>query len=185
MTRRVGLGVITMIGLGMLAVYGMPVSAGEHGGKEHGGTAEKEHGGTASHEHDAHEHGDTASQEHGGKEHGGTASQAPSAEAIRGAIRNYVQQLEEGEAGFTIKDSETDATRKLELVRVHERVGKTGSLYYSCTDMQDVTNGELLDLDFDVNASSEGLEVVDVRIHKVDGEARYTYDDQDNRIPLI
>lgn len=182
MKRGVGLGVITVIGLGMLAVYGTPVSAGEHGGKEHGGTAstatDKEHGGTVS----------TATD----KEHGGTAPQAaleelqePSPLAIRTAIRDYVTQIEKDEGGFTIEDSETDATRTLELVRVHERVGKTGSLYYSCTDMKDVENGELLDLDFDVDASGGDLNVVDVRIHKVDDEARYTYDDDDKRIPLI
>jgi len=69
-------------------------------------------------------------------------------------------------------------------VRVHERVGKTGELYYSCTDMQDTSTGELLDLDFDVEANDEQLEVVDTRIHKVNGQERYTYDEQDNRIPL-
>ena len=51
--------------------------------------------------------------------------------------------------------------------------------------MKDTKTGDLLDLDFDVEALPDGmLEVVDVRIHKVNGAARYTYDDQDNRIPL-
>jgi hypothetical protein len=72
----------------------------------------------------------------------------------------------------------------LEFVRVHDRVGKTGSLYYSCTDMRDKQTGELLDLDFDVKATGEKLKVVDGRIHKVGGKARYTYDEHDNRIPL-
>ncbi|MBI3324709.1 MAG: hypothetical protein HYZ92_05460, partial [Candidatus Omnitrophica bacterium] len=66
-----------------------------------------------------------------------------------------------------------------------ERVGKTGEAYYSCTDMKDAASGEILDLDFDVADEDGVLEVVDVRIHKVSGQARYTYDDQDNRIPLM
>jgi hypothetical protein len=78
----------------------------------------------------------------------------------------------------------TGTTRKLEFVRVHDRVGKTGPLYYSCTDMRDKQTGELLDLDFDVKATGEKLKVVDGRIHKVAGEARYTYDEHDNRIPV-
>ena len=69
-------------------------------------------------------------------------------------------------------------------MRVHERVGKTGTLYYSCTDMRDRDTGQLLDLDFDVKASGSELSVVDTRIHKVNGQARYTYDDQDRRIPV-
>ncbi len=96
-----------------------------------------------------------------------------------------MKQVKKDQGSFTIADSETGTTRELRLVRVHQRVGKTGSLYYSCTDMKDVENRELLDLDFDVDVSGGDLSVVDVRIHKVDGEARYTYDEDDNRIPLI
>ena len=44
--------------------------------------------------------------------------------------------------------------------------------------------GELLDLDFDVDAEGGQLQVVDTRIHKVAGQARYTYDEHDNRVPV-
>jgi hypothetical protein len=40
---------------------------------------------------------------------------------------------------------------------VHDRVGKTGTLYYSCTDMRDTQTGESLDLDFDVKAENGKL----------------------------
>lgn len=184
MRHGVGVVMVTVIGLGMLAVCGMPVSAGEHGGSEHGGTSvsegSSEHGGVK------------LGSEHGGKEHGGTASsvitetpQEPSAQAIRDTIQDYVTQITEDQGNFTIEDSETGTTRELQLVLVHERVGKTGSLYYSCTDMRDAANGELLDLDFDVDVSDGDSNVVDVRIHKVDGQARYTYDDDNNRISLL
>ncbi len=178
MSRVVGAAIVTVIGLGMLTVCGLTVSAGEHGGKEHGGAKKVE--------------SKPIAKEHGGKEHGGTTSQAapvkvqePSARDIRGTIRDHVKQVKKDQESFTIEDSETGATRELRLVRVHQRVGKTGSLFYSCTDMKDVENGELLDLDFDVDVSGGDLKVVDVRIHKVDGEARYTYDDDDNRISLL
>jgi hypothetical protein len=145
------------------------VFAAEHGGKEHGGAATQEHGG----------------HEHGGHEHGGQAVQAePSAEQIRQAIRDHIALTEQRSGAFTIEDEATGSTRTLQLVRVHERVGKTGALYYSCTDMRDASTGELLDLDFDVDASGDQLAVVDVRIHKLEGQARYTYDEHDNRIPL-
>ena len=42
----------------------------------------------------------------------------------------------------------------------------------------------MLDLDLDVADQAGKLAVVDVRVHKVGGEERYTYDENDNRIPL-
>ena len=174
MTRRVWYGFIAAGVSGFLGV-GIAANAAEHGGQEHGGTttapAAKEHGGTT--------------QEHGGHEHGGQAVKAePSAEQIRQTIQGHVQGLAKKKGAFKIKDFVTGGTRSLEFVRVHDRVGKTGDLYYSCTDMRDKKTGELLDLDFDVNATDEGLKVVDQRIHKVAGKARYTYDEHDHRIPV-
>jgi hypothetical protein len=46
--------------------------------------------------------------------------------------------------------------------------------------------GDLLDLDFDVVAQPDALQVQadKVRIHKVNGKARYTYDEEDNMVPV-
>jgi len=170
--------VVALVAMGAWGVLsGAPGFAAEHGGKEHGGTATKEHGGTAAPQ--AKEHGGTT-QEHGGQ----AVNAEPSAEQIRQTIQGYVQGIAQKRGTFPIKDPATRTTRTLEFVRVHDRVGKTGSLYYSCTDMRDKKTGELLDLDFDVKATGEKLKVVDARIHKVAGKARYTYDEHDNRIPL-
>ena len=170
MTRQMGAGLF-VIGMSGLLSVGWSAYAAEHGGREHGGTTAapapaKEHGG--------------ATQEHGGQ----AVKAEPSAEQIRQTIQSYVQGMAQKESAFPIKDSVTGRTRNLEFVRVHDRVGKTGSLYYSCTDMRDKQTGELLDLDFDVKADGGMLQVVDQRIHKVNGQARYTYDEHDNRIPL-
>jgi len=129
--------------------------------------------------------------EHGGKEHGGkepggiVQTQAPSNEDIRKAMRSYVEEESAKTGGnFEVRDPETNTTRRLSLIRVHERVGKTGNYYYSCADFKDVDSGEMLDLDLDVEDQNGTLQVVDVRIHKVDGKERYTYDENDNRIPV-
>jgi len=147
---------------------GSYVSAAEHGGKsvgkEHGGTTEKEHGGATQ------------------KEHGGAS--APSADAIRSAMKDYVMDKSKATGTFDVVDPETGETRKLELIRVHERVGKTGDYYYSCADFKDTESGQMLDLDLDVEDKGGKLSVADVRIHKVEGKERYTYDEHDNRIPL-
>lgn len=170
MTSRLWMSVMA-IGIGGALASGRAVWAAEHGGHEHGGTT-------------------TAPAPSATKEHGGTPAASrpapvePPAEAIRQTIRDYVKQVIKKDGKFTIHDDVTGTTRELDLVRVHQRVGKTGPLYYSCTDMRDKKTGQLLDLDYDVKATGMKLEVVDVRIHKVDGKARYTYDDKDRRIAV-
>lgn len=112
-------------------------------------------------------------------------SAAPSAEQLRQTIRDYIERQEQSVGSFTVPDpKDKGKLRTLQLVRVHERVGKTGDYYYSCTDMKDVASGDELDLDFDISDMGEKLQVVAVRIHKDNGNPRYTYDDKDNLIPL-
>ena len=148
--------------------------AGEHGGKEHGGNTqkEKEHGGTS------------AEKEQGGTEQKGSGYTEPTAQNIRQSMKNYVMEKSKGTGTFDVYDPEIGKTRKLSLVRVHERVGKTSNYYYSCADFKDTKTGELLDLDLDVEHKDGKLSVVDVRIHKVSGKERYTYDENANRIPV-
>ncbi len=109
----------------------------------------------------------------------------PSADQLRDTIRKYIQRQESKLGSFTIPDTkEKGKLRTLSLIRVHDRVGKTGDYYYSCTDMKDVVTGDQLDLDFDVSDTGKELKVVAVRIHKDNGKPRYTYDDNDNMIPV-
>ena len=108
----------------------------------------------------------------------------PAPEQLRQTIRNYIVTQEKLQGAFVILDERHDSLRRLELIQVHERVGKTGDYYYSCTDMKDVATGDVLDLDFDIEDQSGQLSVVEVRIHKDNGNPRYTYDENDNMIPL-
>ena len=114
-----------------------------------------------------------------------TAWAEPTAEQLRQTIRDYIAQQEQLGEVFAIPDPRENGTlRMLTLIRVHERVGKTGNYYYSCTDMKDVNRGNVLDLDFDVSDTGKELKVVAVRIHKDDGKPRYTYGENDELIPL-
>lgn len=195
-------------------VLGQPAALwawGSKPGHEHGGkTVEdsgKEHGGKDA---SGQKQGGQKPEQGGQQEHGGQeksqsrldlpaehAAIEPAAEAaaeptpptpeqLRQTIRDHVQSQAEQNGGvFEILDPKTNATRQLQFVRVHKRVGKTGDYYYSCTDMLDLGTEELLDLDFDVEQQVDGsLMVVDERIHKVEGNPRYTYDEHDNLIPL-
>ncbi len=159
--------------MGMTTIATASSGGKEHGGQEHGGAAVKDA---------AHEHGGDAMK---GSGHAQVCE--PSKDDIRSTMEAYVQEQAAATGGyFEVKDPDTEKTRKLSLVRVHERVGKTGDYYYSCADFTDVDSGELLDLDLDVESKGEdcALSVADVRIHKLQGVPRYTYDDKDNRIPL-
>lgn len=145
----------------VLAIALVPAAfAAEHGGKEHGG------------------------EEHGGEEHAGAKVSQPSAEQIRGAMNDYVIEQSKKTGTFDVYDDEAGKMRKLSLVRVHERVGKTGDYYYSCADFKDTGSNEMLDLDLDVEYKDGNLSVADIRVHKVNGKERYTYDEKDNRIPV-
>ena len=109
----------------------------------------------------------------------------PTAEELRDTIRQYIAQQQSALGSFTLPDPRDQGKlRTLDLVRVHERVGKTGDYYYSCTDMKDAATGDELDLDFDVADAGKERKGVAVRIHKDNGKPRYTYDDNDNLIPL-
>ena len=108
----------------------------------------------------------------------------PSPEQLRDTIRGHIANQEKLQGAFAIVDERTGDLRRLELVGVHERVGKTGDYYYSCTDMKDVKTGELLDLDFDIEDNEGQLQVADIHIHKDDGIPRYTYGEDDKKVPL-
>src|SRR3989338_7998942 len=108
----------------------------------------------------------------------------PAPGALRQTIHDYIANQEKIQGAFAIVDERTGDLRRLELDRVHERVGKTGNYYYSCTDMKDIKTGDLLDLDFDIQDEGGNLRVADIRIHKDNGDPRYTYDDNDNMIPV-
>lgn len=109
----------------------------------------------------------------------------PSAEELRQTIRGYIQSQEQRLGAFVVPDPKQKGfLRTLSLIRVHERVGKTGDYYYSCTDMKDMNSGDELDLDFDISDTGQELKVVAVRIHKDNGNPRYTYDSNDNLVPL-
>ena len=140
--------------------------AGEHGGKEHGGK-----------EHEGKEHGGAASHEHGGK-----TAKKPAASDIRSAMKAYVKEKSAETGSFEVYDDKIGRARRLKLLRIHKRVGKTGDYYYSCADFKDLDSGEKIDVDLDVQDKDGQLNVVDVRIHKVDAKERYTYDKNDNRI---
>jgi hypothetical protein len=131
----------------------------------------------------ASEHGGTPM----GTEDSGSAVEHPSAEEIRGAMKTLVDEKSKTLGAFEVRDQETGKVRRLELIKIHDQVvkrAKAGGYYYSCADFKDLDTGETVDVDLEMENKDGALSVGDVSIHKVNGKARYTYDDNGNRIPV-
>ncbi len=101
----------------------------------------------------------------------------PSTEQIHQAISRYISEVSAEEGAFLLDDELTGETRELTLVQIHEGVQKHGDYASACVDMKDVKSGETLDVDFDVESFEGEVEVVDIRVHKVNGKERFSYDD--------
>ena len=169
-------------GIGLAVAFAITPAAGavEHEGHEHGGAAPTTPAASA---HQAAPDVSVAGQP-AETDKTSPAEVDPSPQAIRQTISDYVSQIEGEEGSFTIDDEVTGKTRTLKLERVHDEIGKTDELSYVCTDMRDTGSEELLDVDFDVESFEEGLDVVDVRIHQVNGKPRYTYGEHGDRVPV-
>ena len=56
---------------------------------------------------------------------------------------------------------------------------------FACADFKEVGGKNKLDLDFYANKSSDGKMTMEkVLIHKVNGKRRFTYDKENNMIPV-
>jgi len=169
------------------------LDAAEHPGKEHPGVT-KEHAGTAK-------------GQAGGTTPSAVATPAvatlpsappmtqekmskpaePSNEEIRMAMQAYALKVASEHSGFfPIHDDKAVKDRKLTFQRIHQRVGKlsTRDGYFSCADFVDEESGETLDIDFWVTLKDGKLEVTGSEIHKVNGQARFTYNEKDEKIML-
>jgi len=107
-----------------------------------------------------------------------------SAEEIQSAITDYIETDQSLKNGyFYIYDEKLNydwklTFSKLHPVRVINREGKT--IYFACTNFSvqnDDSENNILDLDFWMKPEDGELEPYKVRIHKVDGDERFTYED--------
>ena len=102
-----------------------------------------------------------------------------SADFVKKSIQRHVKAASK-EGVFSIRDEKLNKDWKLKMdkihdpVRVFEKEGKT--IYFTCVDFKSVNTKDTLDLDFWLVPKGEKLEVIDTKIHKVNGEARFGYE---------
>jgi hypothetical protein len=121
-------------------------------------------------------------------EHPGKAVEQPKAEHpgkpitaafVKKSIEDHVK-AQSKDGVFTLHDDKLMKDWRLKLAKVHDPVRafeKDGKTYYfTCVDLQSVGSNDVLDVDFWMAPEGDKLAVTDTKIHKLNGEPRYTYE---------
>ena len=119
------------------------------------------------------EHPGTSTIEHPGK--------AITADFVKKSIEQHVKDQAKSTGGvFIIRDEKLGKDWRLKLAKVHDPVRtfeKDGmTIYFTCVDLKSIDSKDVLDLDFWMVPKGNRLEVIDTKIHKVNGEPRYGYE---------
>ena len=114
----------------------------------------------------------------------GAMAASPTNDDVRKAAQDFVAEQSKESGTLSVFDPVVAKERKLSFEKIQEQVGKATDYYFTCGDFKDTESGEMIDLDFDVESKDGQLSVIDVRIHKVDGKERFTYDADNNRVPM-
>jgi hypothetical protein len=102
-----------------------------------------------------------------------------SADFVKKSIRSHVKATSK-EGVFSIRDEKLNKDWKLKMDKIHdpvrmfEKEGKT--IYFACSDFKSADGKDVLDIDFWMVPKGNKLEVIDTKIHKVNGEARFGYE---------
>lgn len=142
-------------------------------------------------EHAEHPEGEGAEHPEGeGQEHPEDAEHPEEAEPqavqltldeLADAMEAWVASESEATGYMEVDDPVTGETLQLTLDHVHrERLARTDEqTYFACADFQ-AADGTLYDVDiFMEGPNAEALEATEVSVHKVDGEPRYTWYEED------
>lgn len=116
---------------------------------------------------------------------GAVKTKAFTAKQIKDAMRDHIKATEAAMNGVcTVHDDVLNKDWSVKFVKIHDpvRVIKEGKTAFACTDFVEIKGGKktknLLDVDFWLEPDAQGtLQVVATKIHKVNGRARFTYDD--------
>lgn len=97
------------------------------------------------------------------------------------AVESHVAKSPEG---FRVKDARLGKEWRLELLGVHKkRVVHLGDKkFFACADFKSLDSKDKLDLDFYASKNGETWSIDQVLVHKVNGVARYTYNDKNERV---
>jgi hypothetical protein len=103
-----------------------------------------------------------------------------STDDIDAAIRAHIEEKSKTSGGrFEVRDDVLNKTWSLELVLVHK--DKLQALadgrYFACVDFK-APDATMVDVDFFLKKDGDKLAVTDTTVHKVNGKARYNYEEK-------
>lgn len=103
-----------------------------------------------------------------------------STDDIDAAIRAHIEEKAKASGGrFEVRDDVLSKTWSLELVRVHK--DKLQALadgrYFACVDFK-APDATMVDVDFFLKKDGDKLAVTETTVHKIDGKARYNYEEK-------
>lgn len=102
-----------------------------------------------------------------------------STDDIDAVIRAHIEEKSKASGGrFEVRDDVLNKTWSLELVRVHK--DKLQALadgrYFACVDFK--AADAMVDVDFFLKKDGDKLAVTETTVHKIDGKARYNYEEK-------
>lgn len=140
-------------------------------------------------------------QEHPTSQNGGAAKEHPKEHPNKAAkdktfqndyekfVKEYLASEAQKTGGvYTIHDDVENKDWKLELVKVHKNkicMLQEGKTCFACADLKEIGGNNKLDLDFYAKKSEDGKMTMErVLIHKVNDKPRFTYDKNNNIVPV-
>ncbi len=121
----------------------------------------------------------------GAAEHPGKAVEHPgraiNADFVKKSIENHVKAEEKANKGFfLISDPDSNRSWRLTLIKIHDPVRqfeKDGQMiYFACSDFKSGDSEDILDIDFWMIQDGKRLKVIDTKIHKLNGKAKFNYE---------
>jgi len=104
-----------------------------------------------------------------------------STEDIDKSIREHIEKTAKASGGkFPVRDGVEKKTWELDLVKVHkDRLqALADGTYFACVDFK-AADGTMVDVDFFLKKDGGALAVTDTTVHKINGKARYSYEEKD------
>ena len=107
------------------------------------------------------------------------ATKAISIDDLEKGIKSAIAEKEKaGDGDYKLEDKTAKKTWDLKLDHVHtERLSRLDEhTYFACTDFKS-SDGHTVDVDFFLKDKGGKLVMSDATVHKVDGEARYNWEE--------
>ncbi len=95
----------------------------------------------------------------------------PTDDQVRQVVHNHIMRLSQSTGLFDMQDPKTMKIRRLVLIQIHPSIEKAENFYKASVVFKDIESGDLVDVAMTATGlSAEQLNIVDVRIDKVNGE---------------